>query len=77
MKITEGNGERVITGTLDELRAVLPASEIKELEKMAAELEEATSSPQALRRWEQKAAREAAEQRALEIAYHRLRGGRP
>jgi hypothetical protein len=77
VNISESPGQRVLSGTVDELRAHLPPAEIAELEKMAAEVQDATSSPQKLRRWERKAAREAAEQRALEIAYHRLRSGRP
>jgi hypothetical protein len=73
MNITEGPGERVITGTLDELRDVLPPGEVAELEDMLAELEDATSSPQKLRAWEREARRREAEEQAVLAAYHRLR----
>ncbi len=53
---------------LDELRGLLPDSEIETIGALLAEMEEAASSPEALRRWERKAAREQAERAALEAA---------
>ena len=76
MNITTGaDGERVITGTLDELRDVLPPGEIAEIQAIIAEMDEATSSPRKLRAWEREARRREAEERAMLAAYKRLRGG--
>jgi hypothetical protein len=53
---------------LDGLRGLVPDASIVELERMAAEVAEAASSPQALRRFERDAARQAAPG-AIEAAY--------
>jgi hypothetical protein len=60
---------------LDALRGELPASDIEALEAIAAELAEAASSPQALRRWEKAAARER-EQEAVVLRAAEIMTGR-
>ena len=65
---------RTFTGTLEELRGVLPDSEIRALEAITAELAEATSSPQALRRWEREAARQREAEQVAERVMQLMRG---
>jgi hypothetical protein len=55
-----------MSGGLDSLRGLLPDAEVDGMEALLAELEEAVSSPQALRRWKRRAAREAAERAVWE-----------
>ena len=72
MNITERPGERVIVGTLDELRGVLPAAEVEELERFVADYE----SGELERKADDQAAIEALmRQRQREIAA--FRGDRP
>jgi len=64
-------------GTLAQLRDELPPGEIGDLEAIVAEVQEATSSPRALKRWERKLAREQAEQDALLRVVQQMRPGSP